>query len=324
MLPWGITHQIVGQDLAWEFQPYIAFLAGMISMTGWAIARPFIRSEALRALVVFIAAQAALIYGYSLWGGIKEVAAALVLLVIAACVLPVIESGARIRSFLPLGVAVFAMLGVNGYDGAVWLPATLVVAGGFSLWLWVRRRGLAPAGRAGGGGGGDAGPGHPVGQRRDGQHRADLLERALGNLAHRVRPLQLLGVWPTADFRIDPPNAAVLTYLLIAVVFVGIVIALIVSWQERSWILALAAPRRGGRDHRRPPTAARPGSRARPSPPPPPPSCSSGWSAWRPWSRARSGCSGADELSRSGDGLAVGRGIALGAVHRRRGRRPLG
>jgi hypothetical protein len=239
MLPLGITNHIVGQDLAWQFQPYIAFLAGMISMAGWALARPFIQSRALRGLVVFIAAQAALIYGYSLWGGIKEVAAALVLLVIAASVVPILETGARIRSFIPLGVAVFAMLGVNGYDGAVWIPATLLAVGAFSLWTWVRERAwpqLVALGVA------------AVALLVLAIHSANAAtgntaltsSTALGNLAHRVRPLQLLGVWPAADFRIDPPNAPVLTYLLIAIVFAGLIVAAIVSWQKRSWVLALA------------------------------------------------------------------------------------
>ncbi|HTX30128.1 MAG TPA: hypothetical protein VMD09_02020 [Solirubrobacteraceae bacterium] len=239
MLPWGIANHIVGQDLAWEFQPYIAFLAGMISMVGWAIARPFIRNRALRGAVVFIAAQATLIYGYSLWGGIKEVAAALVLLVIAASIVPILESGARIRSFLPLGVAVFAMLGVNGYDGAVWVPATLLLVAVFALWTWVRERAwpqLAALGVAA-----VAFIVLAIHSASAATANKDLaFSNELGNLAHPVRPLQLLGVWPTADFRISPPNAPVLTYLLIAVVIVGLVFAAAVSWQERSWVLPVA------------------------------------------------------------------------------------
>ena len=239
MLPWGITHQIVGQDLAWEFQPYVAFLAGMISMTAWSIARPFVRLTPLRALVAFIAAQAALIYGYSLWGGIKEVAAALVLLVIAASAVPIIQTGARIRSFFPLGVAVFAMLGVDGYSGAVWVPVALALAGGFSLWTWVRARAWPQVAALG-----VAAVALVILAIKSANAAAGNTDLAfsnqLGNLAHRVRPLQLFGVWPAADFRIDPPNAAAITHLLIAVVFVGMVIAIVVSWQERSWILPLA------------------------------------------------------------------------------------
>src|SRR5579862_1806595 len=143
MLPWGITHQIVGQDLASEFQPYLAFLGAMIALTGWAIARPFVRVPALRALVALIAAQAALLYGYSLWGGIKEVAAALLLVVSVASIIPILESRARVRSFLPLIVSVLAMLGVNGYAGAVWLPVPLAAAGLIGLQTWLRQRAWA-------------------------------------------------------------------------------------------------------------------------------------------------------------------------------------
>ena len=62
----------------------------------------------------------------------------------------------------------------------------------------------------------------------------------LGNLAHRVKPLQLLGVWPAADFRIDPPNSPTLTYLLISFLFVGLGLALVVCWRERAWVPAVA------------------------------------------------------------------------------------
>src|SRR5882757_3774589 len=66
MLPWGIGHQIVRQDVAWLFQPYIAFLGAMLALSLWPLARSLVASHRLRALVVFVAAQSALIFGYSL------------------------------------------------------------------------------------------------------------------------------------------------------------------------------------------------------------------------------------------------------------------
>jgi hypothetical protein len=236
MLPWGIAHQIVGQDLGWEFQPYMAFLAGMLTLAGSAIARPLVRSPVMRALVVFIAAQAALIYGYSLWGGIKEVAAAALLVTSVACVIPILEGEARIRTFLPLAAAAFALLGIDGIGGAAWLPVTLLAVGYLTLRIWLRRatpNQLTALGVA-------AlvlvvfliiGANHWL------SFNAGLTSSTeFGNLAHRVRPLQMLGVWPAADFRIDPPNSPILTYLLIAFVFAGVVLALIVSWRERAWV----------------------------------------------------------------------------------------
>src|SRR5579864_1153400 len=237
MLPWGIAHQIAGQDLAWEFAPYLAFLGAMISLTAWSIARPFIRSKAARGLVCFIAAQAALIYGYSLWGGIKEVAAAEVLVVSVACLMPIVESGARVRSFLPLAAATFAMLGVNGYGGGVWLPVTLIVAGLVGLVIWRRQRARAQLVALG-----IAAVAALVllgirGASLATQNGSLTSPTEFGNLAHRVRPLQLLGVWPAADFRIDPPNAPVVTYFLIALVFAGLCFALMIAWRERSVVL---------------------------------------------------------------------------------------
>jgi hypothetical protein len=237
LLPWGIAHQIVGQDLAWEFQPYLAFLGAMMALAAWTIARPFVRSTAVRGLVAFVAAQAALIYGYSLWGGIKEVAAALLVVVSAACLIPIFESGARVRSFLPLAAATFGMLGINGYAGGIWLPITLLVAGVTALRIWLRERAwpqlaaLAVAALA-------------VlvllairGGNIATQNTALTSSTEFGNLAHRVRPLQLFGVWPAADFRLDPPNAPVLTYLLIAIVFAGICFSVLIAWRERSGIV---------------------------------------------------------------------------------------
>ena len=49
LLPWGIGHRLVGQDLAWVFQPYLALLGAMVSLSLWPIVGPLIRSRPLRA-----------------------------------------------------------------------------------------------------------------------------------------------------------------------------------------------------------------------------------------------------------------------------------
>src|SRR5205807_9485565 len=45
MLPWGIGHQIVGQDVAWVFQPYLAFLGAMLALSLWQLAAPLVLSR---------------------------------------------------------------------------------------------------------------------------------------------------------------------------------------------------------------------------------------------------------------------------------------
>jgi hypothetical protein len=247
MLPWGIGHQLVGQNLAWVFQPYLALLAAMLALSAWPLIAPLVRSRPLRGAAVFLAAQSALLYGYAAWGGIKELAAAWLLPLIVACTLSVFEGGARVRSFdpfpvfearapvrsfVPLAVASFAMLGVLGFGGAVFLALPLLVVFVWSVLVWRQERpcaqlaALIAAGVALGAG------------LVWGAHSFKPLTTTtigLGNLVARLNPLQLLGIWPAADFRISPPNVRGLAYALIAIVALGACAGLAVAWRKRSW-----------------------------------------------------------------------------------------
>lgn len=238
MLPWGIGHQLVGEDLAWVFQPYLALGGAMLALSIWALLGPMVRSRPLRAAVAFIAAQAALTYGYSLWGGIKEVSATWVLACSVACVIPVLGGEARIRSLIPLAAATFAMLGVFGFGGAVWLATTLVVVGLVTLRVWLRRYGrLQLVGLAA------LSAVLAVGLIRGAQNfvntQGALTSNQLGNLVAPLRAIQLLGIWPAGDFRVNPPDSPSLTHLLIWVVIVGACLGLGAAVRRRAWALLL-------------------------------------------------------------------------------------
>jgi hypothetical protein len=238
MLPWGIGRQIVGQDLAWVFQPQLALCGAMLAMSAWALVGPLVRSRALRAAIAFVASQAAITYGYSLWGGIKEVSAAWVLACSVACVIPVLESNARIRSFIPLAAATFAMLGVFGFGGAVWLAATLVAVGLYSLRAWLGRHGrLGLAGLA-------ALIGVLAfvlirGAENFARTNGALTGAELGNLAAPLRGIQILGIWPAGDFRVNPPDSSTLTHVLVYVVVLGVCLCAIAAVRRRWWVLLL-------------------------------------------------------------------------------------
>ena len=66
------------------FQPYLAACAAALSLCLYALIQPLIPSARIRASIAFLAAQSALLYGYSLWGGIKELTAAFLLGLLAA------------------------------------------------------------------------------------------------------------------------------------------------------------------------------------------------------------------------------------------------
>ena len=83
MLP-GVGRALTGIDVAWVFQPYLACCAAAVALCLYALMGPLIASPRLRALFAFLGAQASLLYGYSLWGGIKELTAAFLLALGAA------------------------------------------------------------------------------------------------------------------------------------------------------------------------------------------------------------------------------------------------
>ena len=85
-LPWGVGQQLVSQDLAWLLQPYIAFLGAVLALGLYELCAQLVPSRMLRALIAFIAAQPALLFGFALWGAIKEPATAALLAFVAALV----------------------------------------------------------------------------------------------------------------------------------------------------------------------------------------------------------------------------------------------
>src|SRR4051812_48997028 len=137
-LPLGIGHILSRQDLAWVIQPYLAFLAAILALALWHLAGAVARRSWLRAVVAFGAAQSALLYGYSLWGGIKEVAGAALVASVAGLTFWAIDERLRARSLVPLVIACAAVVGVLSGGGAIWLVPLLAwaaVAGARALGL---------------------------------------------------------------------------------------------------------------------------------------------------------------------------------------------
>jgi hypothetical protein len=102
LMPLGIGHQLLSYDIAWLFQPYLAALAALLALALYAVLARVVPSRPLRALAVFVAAQPAILFGYALWGGIKELAGALLLALIAALLPWTLEESRRARAALPL------------------------------------------------------------------------------------------------------------------------------------------------------------------------------------------------------------------------------
>jgi hypothetical protein len=256
-IPLAVGHEMTGSDSAWLFQPYLALMAAMMSLVFYELARPVIEDVRVRTAVIFIAAQPALLVGYSLWGGIKEVATALVVSVLAATAIWLVGPGdwRSIRWTTP-GVIVSgaALIGVMGAGGAPWLAAVIlgVVLLMVARLVWQSRRpeGIdremvkAYLARAGVVTLGVALIGLPTvfaaGQLFSPNQGPLTNTTEMGNLIRVLSLAQAAGPWPVGDFRIEP-DSALLTFLLVAATVVAWVFGLWASIRSRAWGLLLFA-----------------------------------------------------------------------------------
>lgn len=235
-VPFGAAQKLVGGDLAWVFQPYVAFLAAMLALPLWQMLGGLPVSPRLRAFAAFIAAQPALLFGYSLWGGVKEVAAAAGVALVAALAPAVVRSGARARDAVPLAIACGSIAAQLSLGGLAWIgPALLALAAiawqrlgrdtlrlaiPFAVLLAVLAipavvHGLLP----------------PSAEPLTDPH-------SLGNLVAPLKAVQVLGIWPSGDFRFDP-EPTVITAVLVALGIASAVFGLWLAWRRQSLALLL-------------------------------------------------------------------------------------
>jgi hypothetical protein len=221
-IPLGVGGELLGTDVAWLVQPFIAFAAGLLALGLWSLARPLVASPALRAAAAFVAAQPALLFGYYLWGGIKEVAAAALIAGTAALAVAALERSRDPLALVGPVLTSAALVGVLSAGGLIWLVPILV---GMAI---VLARAIGAAGtaiRAAGALAAVAVLSIPLavsGALLPPTSSPLTDHAARGNLIEPLRPTQAAGIWISGDFRLDPAQPLI-TYLLIGVVcFAGI------------------------------------------------------------------------------------------------------
>jgi hypothetical protein len=225
-IPLGVGRALVDIEGAWAFQPYLAFCAAMLALCGYALLAPVIASPRLRALAVFIAAQAALLYGYSLWGGIKELTMAFLLALTVALGIDVLpRREMRWRELVPLALAAGAVIDAFGPGGVVYviLPLALVAL----VWLWrarpihLRRRGGTAVVSLAAFTAAFSLPilliwSEALSYEKAFTQTPHGREEELGNLIQPLSAFQLGGIWPVHDFRYRPSTVPTVLLLVVA------------------------------------------------------------------------------------------------------------
>ena len=235
-IPLGVGSALTGMDTAWLIQPYMALLALLLALALWDLSGRLLTSCRARAVVVVFAAQPALLYGFYLWGGIKELAAAALIALVACLASHAARAGSRTEGLASLALAIAALVGCLSVAGAVWVGPLLLGA------LAVALTASSVAGAATRAGallvlvalliapvllGGALLP--PTSSPLDDPD-------ARGNLIEPLSALQALGIWPAGDFRVDPVKKSV-TIAICAIAAVAAIGGCAAALRKRHWDL---------------------------------------------------------------------------------------
>ncbi len=246
-LPIGLGHQLVGQDAAWLVSPWMSVLAATLALALYRMVSLAVPSTRWRIAIVFIAAQPALLYGYYLWGGIKEMAGAALVATFAVTAPLPLTGARRWRAIVPAAVVLVATISALSIGGLVWVVPGGALTTIVLLPLWLRHR-----------------PGVPpmlsylidpaivvavaswIGAylvlRPNNfyeRYKAVLTSSTeLGNLVKPLNVLQLAGVWPNGDFRYAPSDLLI-THILIGVVLLGAAVGVATALLRRQVELLL-------------------------------------------------------------------------------------
>jgi hypothetical protein len=202
----GVTAPLGALDIAWLYQPFLAFTLLLGGLAAWAIAAPLLARRWQAAIVAFTVPQSALVIGNYLTGSIKEIASAVVLLTLVALVAAAIRERPSARSLLTVAIVSGAAVGALGPAALAYVAIPLLVA--VAVWAIPRLRRPRPIEVAG-----VVGAvalltllALPVLQNLRTAitvNQAVLVDQKdeLGHLAGPLNSAQALGIWLSGDFR---------------------------------------------------------------------------------------------------------------------------
>ena len=236
-IPLGVGQALLGMDVAWLVQPYMALLAVLLAAALWDLSGRLLRSDWARAAAVFAAAQPALLYGYYLWGGIKEVAAAALIALAACLAYRAARAGVGFRRLIPVALAVAALIACLSLAGAVWLGPVLAGALVLAVAKGTLREALAKAARLVVLVAAMAAPVFLGGSILPPTSSPLDDPAARGNLIEPLSAFQALGIWPAGDFRLEPDSAG-LTIALCGLAAAAAIAGALVAVRRRRWDVA--------------------------------------------------------------------------------------
>lgn len=238
----GVMSRIIGQDVAWTYQPFMACATSLLALLIFSLALELGMRRWWSLLAAVVCASPSLLFAYYLQGSIKEVVAALLIPLIAVHVSILRDraaAGFRPADGIPAALTCAALTTVVGPAAAVWiLPAAVVFAGSAAGFLRFR---LLSAARVLGFAlisyfVASASAWYGLRGYVDVAGTVTTTQTELGNLITPLRKAEAAGVWLNGDFRVPPTGLLwVSTQSLQAVVFVLAGIGAWAVFRARIW-----------------------------------------------------------------------------------------
>ncbi len=212
LVPLGVTGQLSRVDLAWLYFPYLVFCVALVAGLMYFLIRKFLPNKWIAGLAAITAAHASTFYAYALWGGIKEVSLVPVIIYSLYALNGLATSQRRSNSKREkksrepfLGYILLALLTTYLMGGTSGIGFILGESILFSIYYFVRRNqnlisaktllpllGLAIVGVL---------LFRPISAFFNKYLIPEMPDS--GNLGRPLNFLQIFGIWPSGDFRLD-------------------------------------------------------------------------------------------------------------------------
>ena len=243
-LPLGGIAKLVGVDPAWVLQPYISFLAAILAVILFVALKKIISSALLRGIVAITSTCSALLFGYAMWGGIKELALAPSIALLTYFAITYNSRQGLVYSVIPFAIAATAVLFIAGPSGAIWIIFPFIY---LLVALYKELRGRKALGKSllalllsllvlsi------------PILQGINISSLSGLFNFAkgspdIGNLVGPLARKEILGIWPSGDFRFAPSNYNGPFNLALIIVACLAAIGVIYSLRSGNYFIALIA-----------------------------------------------------------------------------------
>ena len=233
-IPFGVITKLTGVEKAWFYQPYLSFAAAMVAMMFVAIVGRRIANRHLVIVIASISSMASTLYSYVMWGGIKEIVILIPFTFFALVVFQILTNPKAKELYIYAVVTSLGMFVIGGSAAVGYAaPVTFIVV---LLGFWKRSRKYFNylAGVSG------VAATILIFLLKSGNEKVINLFIPIigdtGNLGRSLNMGQLAGIWPSADFRLDPVLKP-LTFSLISIVFLFIIVEIYFSIMKSNLLI---------------------------------------------------------------------------------------